>query len=77
MMTVSGTAAEGPPAADETRRIAVDSVSPQLVAVMGPDTEKRLAVIPVMSYFCFEYPAAKVINFLHKRRKNIEEIFRI
>ena len=77
MITVSGIAADGPPAADEPRRIAAESVSPQHVAVMGPDTEKRLAVIPVMSYFYFEYPAAKVINSLHIRRKNIEEIIRI
>ena len=51
MMTVSGIAAEGPPAADETRRIAAESVNPQLTAVLGLDTELRFAVIPVM----FEY----------------------
>ena len=51
MMTVSGIAAEGPPAADETRRIAAECVSPQLTAVLGTDTELRFAVIPVM----FEY----------------------
>ena len=39
MMTVSGTPAEGPPAADDIRRIAAESVSPQLVAVLGTDTE--------------------------------------
>jgi hypothetical protein len=39
MMTVSGIAAEGPPAADETRRIAGEGVSPQFTAVFGLDTE--------------------------------------
>ena len=53
MMTVSGTAAEGPPAVDDTRRIAAEGVSPQHIAVMGPDTEKRLAVIPVILFFGF------------------------
>ena len=48
MMTVSGTAALGPSAADETRRIAAESVSPQLSAVIGLDTELRLTVIPVI-----------------------------
>ena len=48
MITVSGTADEDPPANGETRRIAAESVSPQLIAVLGPDTEKRLAVIPVI-----------------------------
>ena len=48
MMTVSGIAAEGPPAANEPRRIAAESVSPQLIAVLGSDTELRFAVIPVI-----------------------------
>ena len=48
MMTVSGIAAEGPPAANDTRRIAAESVSPQLIAVLGSDTELRFAVIPVI-----------------------------
>ena len=62
MITVSGIAADGPPAADETRRIAAESVSPQHVAVMGPDTEKRLAVIPVILFFGFDILAAKVLK---------------
>jgi hypothetical protein len=56
MITVSGTAAEGPPAPDDSRRIAAEGVSPQHIAVMGSDTEKRLAVIPVILFFllfCF------------------------
>ena len=48
MMIVSGTAAEGPPAADDIRRIAAESVSPQHIAVLWADTELRFAVIPVM-----------------------------
>ena len=48
MMTVSGTAAEGPPAANDTRWIAAESVSPQLIAVLGSDTELRFTVIPVI-----------------------------
>ena len=48
MMTVSGIAAEGPPAADETRRIAGEGVSPQFTAVFGLDTEQHFALIPVM-----------------------------
>lgn len=48
MMTVSGIAAEGPPALDDIRRIAAESVSPQLVAVLESDTELRFAVIPVI-----------------------------
>ena len=48
MMTVSGTAAEGPPAVDDTRRMAVEGVSPQQVAVLWTDTELRLSVIPVI-----------------------------
>ena len=48
MMTVSGIAAEGPPALDNIRRIAAECVSPQLVAVLESDTELRFAVIPVI-----------------------------
>jgi hypothetical protein len=48
MMTVSGIAAWGLSPAVITRRIAAESVSPQLLAVLGPDTELRFAVIPVM-----------------------------
>ena len=48
MMTISGIAAEGPPAADDTRRIAAECVSPQLAAVLGLDTELHFAVIPVI-----------------------------
>ena len=71
MITVSGTAAEGPPAADETRRIAVESVSPQHVAVIGPDTEKRLAVIPVILFFGFDILAAKVLKISHMTSEKI------
>ena len=48
MMTVSGIAAEGPPAVVEMWRIAAVSVSPQCVAVLWADTELRFAVIPVI-----------------------------
>ena len=48
MMTVSGIAALGLSPAVIMRRIAAESVSPQLLAVLGPDTELRFAVIPVM-----------------------------
>ena len=61
MMTVSGIAAEGPPAVDETRRIAAECVSPQLTAVLGPDTELRFAVIPVMMNVLFENSSAKIL----------------
>ena len=73
MMTVSGTAAEGPPAPDDTRRIAAEGVSPQHVAVMGPDTEKRLAVIPVILYvFRFFICCCKGTNFFRPARIFIE-----
>jgi hypothetical protein len=48
MMTVSGIAAEGLPVDVFTRRIAAESVSPQLAAVLGTDTELRFAEIPVI-----------------------------
>jgi hypothetical protein len=48
MMTVTGIAAEGPPATNDTRRIAAESVSPQLIAVLGSDTELHFTVIPVI-----------------------------
>ena len=48
MMTVSGFAAEGLPVDAFTRRIAAESVSPQLAAVLGTDTELRFAEIPVI-----------------------------
>ena len=51
MMTVSGIAAEGLPAVVETRRIAAEGVSPQLIAVLWADTELRFAVIPVIIKF--------------------------
>jgi hypothetical protein len=53
MMTVSGIAAEGLPVDVFTRRIAAESVSPQLAAVLGTDTELRFAVIPVILFLCF------------------------
>lgn len=48
MITVSGIAADDPPAVDVIRRIAAESASPQLVAVIGTDTELRHALIPVI-----------------------------
>ena len=50
MMTVSGIAAEGLPVDAFTRRIAAESVSPQLIAVLGRYTELRFAVVPVISF---------------------------
>ena len=50
MMTVSGIAAWGLSSDFLTRRIAAESVSPQLIAVFGTDTELRFAVIPVISF---------------------------
>ena len=54
MMTVSGIAAWGLSPAVITRRIAAESVSPQLIAVLGRDTELRFAVIPVMRISVFD-----------------------
>ena len=65
MMTVSGLAAEGPPAADETRRIAAECVSPQLTAVLGSDTELRFAVTPVITFFPFGISATKLYKISH------------
>ena len=47
-MTVSGIAAWGLSPDFVTRRIAAESVSPQLIAVLGRDTELQFAEIPVM-----------------------------
>ena len=47
-MTVSGIAAWGLSPDFVTRRIAAESVSPQLTAVLGRDTELRFAVVPVI-----------------------------
>ena len=47
-MTVSGIAAWGLSPDFVTRRIAAESVSPQLLAVLGSDTELQFAEIPVM-----------------------------
>ena len=65
MMTVSGIAAEGPPAADETRRIAAECVSPQLTAVLGTDTELRFAVTPVIINLCLLKSATKISKISH------------
>ena len=46
--TAMGIRAEESPAANGTRRIAAESVSPQLIAVLRTDTELRFAVIPVI-----------------------------
>ena len=48
MMTVSGIAAKGLSPDFIMRRIAAESVSPQLTAVLGLDTELQFAEIPVM-----------------------------
>jgi hypothetical protein len=48
MMTVSGIAAKGLSPDFLIRRIAAESVSPQLLAVLGSDTELQFAEIPVM-----------------------------
>ena len=72
MMTVSGIAAEGPPALDNIRRIAAESVSPQLVAVLESDTELRFAVIPVLIIF-FWFDAGKIINISHPASKKSKE----
>lgn len=72
MITVSGTAAEGPPAAHEIRRRAVRSASPQLIAVMGTDMGKRLAVIPVIyALICDYFESTKVIIIFIRQAENI------
>ena len=60
MMTVSGIAAWGLSPAVITRRIAAESVSPQLLAVLGRDTELRFAMIPVMRISVSDFLFAKV-----------------
>lgn len=60
MMTVSGIAAEGLPVGAFMRRIAAESVSPQLEAVLGTDTELRFAEIPVILNTFMRNSAAKV-----------------
>ena len=47
-MTVSGIAAWGLSPNLESSWIAAESVSPQLTAVLGRDTELRFAVVPVI-----------------------------
>ena len=54
-MTLSGIAAEGLPPDFIMHRIAAESVSPQLIAVLGSDTELRFAVVPVMRISVFEF----------------------
>ena len=63
MMTVSGIAAEGLPVDAFTRRIAAESVSPQLKAVLGTDTELRFAEIPVILNNFDEKFSCKGIKF--------------
>ena len=63
MMTVSGIAALGLSPAVITRRIAAESVSPQLLAVLGPDTELRFAVIPVMYISIWDFDGKDTQNF--------------
>jgi hypothetical protein len=60
MMTLSGIAAEGLPVDAFIRRIAAESVSPQLEAVLGSDTELRFAEIPVILNTFMRNSAAKV-----------------
>ena len=60
MMTVSGIAAEGLPVGAFTRRLAAESVSPQLKAVLGTDTELRFAEIPVILNNFMRNSAAKI-----------------
>ena len=60
MMTVSGIAALGLSPNFESSWIAAESVSPQLIAVLGPDTELRFAVIPVMRISDSDFLFAKV-----------------
>jgi hypothetical protein len=60
MMTASGIAAEGLPVDAFMRRIAAESVSPQLKAVLGADTELRFAEIPVILNTFVRNSAAKV-----------------
>ena len=60
MMTLSGIAAEGLPVDAFIRRIAAESVSPQLEAVLGTDTELRFAEIPVILNTFVRNSAAKV-----------------
>ena len=60
MMTLSGIAAEGLPVDAFMRRIAAESVSPQLEAVLGTDTELRFAEIPVILNTFMRNSAAKV-----------------
>jgi hypothetical protein len=55
MMTVFGIAAWGLSPDFFMRRIAAESVSPQLTAVLGRDTELRFAVIPVMRISIFVF----------------------
>jgi hypothetical protein len=75
MITVSGIAAEGPPAVDETRRIAAESVSPQHVAVLWTDTELHFALIPVICRkIAFDFPSTKVIIIFHPASKKQPEI---
>ena len=60
MMILSGIAAEGLPVDAFMRRIAAESVSPQLKAVLGTDTELRFAEIPVILNTFMRNSAAKV-----------------
>jgi hypothetical protein len=60
MMTLSGIDAEGLPVDAFIRRIAAESVSPQLKAVLGTDTELRFAEIPVILNTFMRNSAAKV-----------------
>lgn len=65
MMTVSGIAAEGLSPNLFPGWIAAESVSPQLTAVLGPDTELRIALIPVMMNIYVENSATKIRKIPH------------
>ena len=60
MMTASGIDAEGLPVDAFMSRIAAESVSPQLKAVLGTDTELRFAEIPVILNTFMRNSVAKV-----------------
>ena len=60
MMTVSGIAVWGLSPAVIMRRIAAESVSPQLLAVFGRDTEFSFATTPVIRISVFDFLFAKV-----------------
>jgi len=65
MMTVSGVAAEGLSPNLFSGWIAAECVSPQLTAVLGSDTELRIALIPAMMNIYYENSATKISKISH------------